>query len=86
MNSTYKCVLLSAAAIVVTIVFFYLSATKINEGFTSFARCRAQGYSKEFCVQTPVSVWGPAGCQCPDGSRGIIHPGLRGECLCSRFY
>ena len=67
-------------------VFFYLAYSKVDEGFRNYAECRRDGYTKEFCLQTPTSIWGPAGCMCPDGSRGIIHPGLRGECLCSRYY
>ena len=56
---------------------------KTNEGFQTYNQCRGLGYSKEFCVQTPTSIFGPAGCMCPDGSMGFVFPGLRGECLCS---
>jgi len=55
---------------------------KNSEGFQTFDQCRGLGYSKEFCVQTPVSVFGPAGCMCPDGSMGFAYPGLRGQCMC----
>lgn len=67
----------------------WFSRTSLSEPFMNlptYDECRAQGYSKEFCVQTPTLYYGPAGCMCPDGSQGIIHPGLRGECLCSRYY
>ena len=84
MKSAYTCLFLTLLFIGV-IIFFSLSPST-KEGFRTYAECRRDGYSKEFCVQTPTSVWGPAGCICPDGSRGIIHPGLRGECLCSRYY
>ena len=70
------------------IYFFYVNK-KTVEGFTTiptYDECRASGYSKEFCVQTPTLYFGPAACMCPDGSQGVIHPGLRGECLCSRYY
>ena len=70
----------------IILLFFALNVFKTQEGLTSYNRCRANGYTKAFCVQTPVSVFGPAGCMCPDGSIGRIHPGLRGECLCSRWY
>jgi hypothetical protein len=86
MTSYKKCLLISAIFLVTTIVFLSISVEKIHEGYTSFSRCRAQGYTKEFCLQTPTTLWGPAGCTCPDGRAGIIHPGLRGECLCSRYY
>jgi hypothetical protein len=54
-----------------------------KEGFQTYQQCRNLGYSKEFCVQTPVSVFGPAGCMCPDGRMGATYPGLRGGCLCT---
>ena len=71
------------------IIGFCFSRTSLSESFMNvptYDECREQGYSKEFCIQTPTLYFGPAGCMCPDGSQGIIHPGLRGECLCSRYY
>jgi hypothetical protein len=56
----------------------------IVEGF-SYNECRGQGYSKEFCVQTPISVFGPNVCQCDDGRIGQILPGFRGECICNNI-
>ena len=73
---------------IVLVAYLYFNR-KQNETFMNvptYDECRDQGYSKEFCVQTPTLYFGPAGCLCPDGSQGIIHPGLRGECLCSRYY
>ena len=70
----------------IIVLYFVYNNKKITEGLTSYARCRSQGYSKAFCVQTPTLYWGPNSCKCADGSMGIIHPGLRGECLCSRWY
>ena len=86
MTSYTKCIILTCIFLATTILFFTLAVDKIEEGFTSYSRCRSRGYTKEFCLQTPTRLWGPAGCVCPDGSAGIIHPGLRGECLCSRYY
>jgi hypothetical protein len=54
-----------------------------KEGFQTYQQCVDLGYSKEFCVQTPTSVFGPAGCMCPNGQMGFTYPGLRGGCLCS---
>lgn len=84
--SYLKCGLLSVAFIGAIIISYYIVVEKTKEGFTSFARCRTKGFSKEFCLQTPVTYWGPSSCICPNGSKGVIHPGLRGECLCSRWY
>ena len=57
--------------------------SKNEEGFQTYGQCRNLGYSKEFCVQTPTSLFGPADCMCPDGRMGATYPGLRGGCLCS---
>ena len=57
-----------------------------RENFTpSFNSCRASGYSKEFCVQTPLATpyWNPASCLCPDGRPGQRLPGFRGRCVCA---
>ena len=56
----------------------------IVEGF-SYNECISNGYSKEFCVQTPTSVFGPNVCQCDDGRIGQILPGFRGECICNNI-
>ena len=64
------------------LIWILVKQMKKSEGFQTFDQCRGLGYSKEFCVQTPVSVFGPAGCMCPDGSMGFAYPGLRGHCMC----
>ncbi len=45
----------------------------------TYQACRAQGYSKEFCVQSPSD---PGSCICGDGRRGKYLVGYRGECVC----
>ena len=67
-------------------IIYILFFNKVRENLTSFSECRAKGYSKEFCLQTPTLYWGPQSCVCEDGTIGVIHPGLRGQCLCSRYY
>jgi hypothetical protein len=65
------------------IILFSSSLNSCIEGFgPSFSDCRSQGFSKEFCVQTPTSAVGPAGCRCEDGRLGMRMPGFRGECIC----
>jgi hypothetical protein len=66
-------------------VYIYNHYNKNIETFQTFQQCRNLGYSKEFCVQTPTSLFGPAGCMCPDGSMGFVYPGLRGQCLCNHY-
>jgi len=56
------------------------------EGFTTYNDCLARGFTKDFCVQTPVSALGPGGCLCDDGSIGYTIPGFRGECVCDGLY
>lgn len=67
-------------------VSLYYTKYYQKEGFQTYEQCRNLGYSKEFCVQTPTNLFGPAGCVCPDGSIGQVYPGLRGQCLCGGIY
>ena len=53
-----------------------------KEGFSSFNRCRARGFTKEFCLETPIGAVGPGGCLCGDGRVGRFIPGFRGRCVC----
>lgn len=65
------------------ILFSVFSQRNVKEGFSpSYQNCIDQGYSKEFCVQTPVSAYGPSTCLCDDGRLGRIIPGFGGECIC----
>lgn len=68
----------------IIILFSIFSLKSSKEGFSSprFNNCRAQGFSKEFCVQTPTSAYGPSSCLCDDGKLGRIVPGFGGECVC----
>ena len=63
---------------------FYLHFFKEREGLTSYTDCMGQGYTKEFCVRTPLSQpWvQPNSCFCENGKMGTIMPGFRGECVC----
>jgi len=81
---TYLFLFLSAIILVVCV----LQLLQYNkEYFTNFSECRKAGYTKEFCVQTPVSAFGPSVCQCADGTIGKIIPGMQGECYCgNRFF
>ena len=47
----------------------------------TYQACRAQGYSREFCVQTPEEG-SPGSCICDDGRRGKYLVGYRGQCVC----
>ena len=80
--------------IIIGVLFFQIVFDNISnynkENFTSsiptYQKCINSGYSKEFCIQTPTSVLGPAGCLCRDGSVGRIIPGFRGKCFCGNDY
>jgi hypothetical protein len=57
-----------------------------REGFSlAFNKCRAKGYSKEFCVQTPTTHFGPGACRCLNGALGRRYPGFGGKCVCTPF-
>lgn len=66
------------------VLFSIFSQNKITEGFSSsmFDSCRSKGYSKEFCIQTPTSAYGPSSCLCEDGKLGRFIPGFGGQCVC----
>ena len=56
-----------------------------KESFTgSFADCRAQGFTTEFCVQTPIGAMGVGTCMCDDGNLGLQMPGFMGKCVCQQ--
>lgn len=66
--------------IIAFIISYFFGKTKTTETFVpSFNRCRAKGYSKEFCLQTP---WSSNICRCPNGMIGKRLPGFRGACVC----
>jgi len=67
--------------ILIALAIFLFKTTR--EGFSStFNKCRAKGYSKEFCVQTPTTHFGAAACRCPNGMLGMRYPGFGGQCVC----
>jgi hypothetical protein len=63
-----------------TIEESFLSGTS---GIGSYQECIDKGYTKEFCLQTPSSVFGPSSCLCNNGSMGYLLPGFRGHCVCN---
>lgn len=72
--------------ILLVLAIFVLRKSPQREGFSAaFNKCRAKGYSKEFCIQTPLTHFGPGACQCPNGMLGRFYPGFRGECVCTPF-
>ena len=82
-----KTILVISILIILVIALNNIIFTKLDENFAaqpSYADCISKGYSKAFCVQTPVSVMGPSTCTCPDGNIGTIMPGFRGGCICNK--
>ena len=75
--------------LIVVIEYAFTQLLPVREGFffppPSYSVCRDQGYTKEFCVQTPVAQWGPGVCRCPSGEVGMITPGFRGQCICRPY-
>lgn len=49
---------------------------------STYNDCINKGFSKEFCVQTPISALGTNICRCENGNVGRILPGFRGDCIC----
>jgi len=89
MNTILSCV--GAFLIALAVLYGIKSAMVTKEGFNgvtsldyfipTYQACRAQGYSREFCVQTPEEG-SPDGCLCADGRVGKYLVGYRGECVC----
>ena len=52
-------------------------------GSSEFIDCRKRGYTKEFCLQTPIARNSPGTCMCPNGMLGNIEPGFKGKCVCN---
>lgn len=67
-------------------IFNYKNKENFTSAMPSYQKCINSGYTKEFCIQTPTNVLGPAGCLCRDGSVGRIIPGFRGKCFCWNDY
>ncbi len=86
MNTILCCI---GAFLIVFMVLYGINAVNKKEGYSNimamdyfmptYQACRAQGYSKEFCVQSPSD---PGSCICGDGRRGKYLVGYRGECVC----
>ena len=69
--------------IILIILFIYLfKKNKIIEGF-DYGNCINSGYTKEFCIQTPTSTYGPNSCLCSNGNLGYKLPGYGGQCVCN---
>ena len=73
----YEKALLVLALLIATVAFW----PSKREGF-NYNSCRAQGFSKEFCVTTPTGAMGAGTCLCDDGRVGMQLPGFYGECVC----
>ena len=69
--------------IILIIIFIYslIQGSNIKEPF-DYRQCRDQGFSKEFCVQTPISVLSPGTCRCENGEIGQYLPGFGAQCMC----
>lgn len=72
---------------ILAFLFFVLGGKTLGqvvkkEPFSSFNRCRARGFSKEFCLETPAGAIGPNSCTCSNGMVGKYVPGFRGHCVC----
>ena len=68
--------------LVVVLVGLIILAWNCREGFETYNDCIANGYTKEFCVQTPTSALSPGVCTCDNGITGTKLPGFKGECVC----
>ena len=74
-----------AFIILLLIVVINLLNKKSCEGFNNnenYQSCINKGFTKEFCLQKPSSVFFPGTCKCDNGSIGYYVPGFSGKCIC----
>lgn len=75
------CSFITLVCVVLWCVFVgQILRTTSQEGF-SFSQCMNKGFTKEFCLQTPVSYGGPAVCRNADGQLGQVLAGWGGQCI-----
>ena len=87
MDIILSCVGLFLVALAV--LYGIKNAMNTKEGFVyendyfipTYQACRKQGYSREFCVQSP-EAGSLDSCICRDGRRGKYLVGYRGQCVC----
>ena len=84
----YKFTILIIFIIITLATLFIITEFRedTKEGFGNYNDCLSKGYTKEFCLTTPVANFGPGTCQCDDGSIGRVIPGFRGECVCNMIF
>ena len=63
----------------ITFLLFMFFFRNQIDGYHNYKDCIDQGFSKEFCVQTP---WSISTCLCENGQIGNYLPGFRGQCIC----
>ena len=70
----------------IVIITFLIFKNTITEKFTGqrrhYLKCRAKGYTKEFCLQSPYSRYPMFQCTCRNGLLGQRLPGIRRRCSC----
>lgn len=80
--------LFAASIILLLIVLINLFNAKKCEGFENtenYNSCLSKGFTKEFCLQTPSSMFFPGTCRCENGSVGYYLPGFGGKCMCGYY-
>jgi len=74
------------ASIALAVLILLLNRKEKTDDFYAsgdFESCIEEGYTKEFCVKTPVSLFGPSVCMCDNGKVGRYIPGFKGKCICN---
>lgn len=77
-----------AFLILLIIIIINLVNKKSCEGFDNsenYYSCVSKGFSKEFCLQTPSTMFFPGTCRCDNGSIGYYLPGFGGKCMCGYY-
>lgn len=52
-------------------------------GSEEYIKCRNDGFTKEFCLETPTASNDPDTCMCDNGAIGYYKRGFKGNCICN---
>jgi len=58
---------------------------KKDLGSEEYVKCRNNGFTKEFCLETPIANNNPNTCVCENGQMGYFKTGFKGECICNHM-
>ena len=72
-----------AAMVIMSLFLVFLAVNQqLTESF-SYKRCREQGFTMPFCLETPTASMTTGTCTCTDGTIGITQQSTGARCICN---